>query len=173
MDKPIFLIGFMGSGKTTLGKKLAKKLNKRFIDLDEEIVKSIGMSIPEYFEQYGEIEFRKLESKLLKEQTDGNTVVSTGGGSPCYFDNMDWIRNNGIALYLELTPKALHSRLQQSNIGSRPALGGLQGDALLEFIETKLQERAPYYLQAHIHIDQINTPLELICQSIESYEQKV
>ncbi|NQD71207.1 shikimate kinase [Sphingobacterium shayense] len=173
MDKPIFLIGFMGSGKTTLGKKLAKQLNKQFIDLDEKIVQYIGMSIPEYFNQHGESEFRKLESKLLKEQTDKNTVISTGGGSPCYFDNMEWIRNNGISLYLQLTPKALYSRLQQSNIGSRPALGGLQGDALLEFIESKLQERAPYYLQAHIHIDQISTPLEIICQSIESYEQNV
>ena len=84
---------------------------------------------------------------------------------------MDWIRNNGIALYLQLSPKALHSRLEQSNIASRPSLGGLKGEALLEFIENKLQERVSFYQQAHIHIDQINTPLETICQSIKRYEE--
>lgn len=173
MGKPIFLIGFMGSGKTTLGKKLARQLNKRFIDLDEKIVQAIGMSIPQYFTTYGESEFRLLESRILKEQTESNTVISTGGGSPCYFDNMEWIRNNGVALYLHLTPKALHSRLQQSNIENRPALGGLKGEELLTFIENKLNERAPYYEQAHIHIDQINTPIEIVCQSIESYEKSV
>lgn len=173
MDKPIFLIGFMGSGKTTLGKKLAKQLNKEFIDLDERIVKQIGISIPEYFELHGEENFRLLESKLLKEQSTENTVVSTGGGSPCYFDNMEWIRRNGIALYLHLTPNALFSRLQQSNINSRPALRGLQGESLLSFIQEKLNERAPFYQQAHIQIDQINTPLDIICQSIKNYEESI
>ncbi|MGO1244505.1 MAG: shikimate kinase [Sphingobacterium sp.] len=173
MDKPIFLIGFMGSGKTTLGKKLARQLHKRFIDLDEKIVQVIGMSIPEYFNTFGENEFRLLESRILKEQNESDTVISTGGGSPCYFDNMAWIRNNGVALYLHLTPKALYARLQQSNIESRPALGGLKGKELLAFIENKLNERAPYYQQAHIHIDQINTPIEIVCQSIESYEANI
>lgn len=171
MDKPIFLIGFMGSGKTTLGKKLANHLNRKFIDLDHVIVERIGMSIPEYFTQYGEQKFRELESQLLKEQQGERAVISTGGGSPCFFDNMQWILENGISIYLYLTPKALHHRLQQSNISSRPALQGLRDEALLQFIEEKLDERAPFYKQAHIHIDQLNTSLDTICQSIETYAE--
>lgn len=161
----------MGSGKTTLGKKLASYLNLDFIDLDQVIVKHIGMSIPDYFSEFGEQKFRELESRLLKEQGRQAAVISTGGGSPCFFDNMEWILKNGIAIYLYLTPKALHNRLQQSNIASRPALKGLQGDALLQFIEEKLNEREPFYRQAHIQIDQLNTSLHAIRQSIETHQQ--
>lgn len=169
MNKPIFLIGFMGSGKTTLGKKLANHMNWKFVDLDLLIVTRIGMSIPEYFTQYGEQKFRELESQVLKEQQDERSVISTGGGSPCFFDNMQWMLENGIAVYLHLTPKALHNRLQQSDIASRPALRGLRDEALLAFIEEKLRERDPFYKQAHIHIDQLNASLETVRQSIETY----
>lgn len=173
MDKPLFLIGFMGSGKTTLGKKLAHHLGRTFIDLDHAIVDRIGMSIPTYFKQHGEQQFRELESQILKEQQGKYAVISTGGGSPCFFDNMRWIQENGLSIYLHLTPKALYSRLQQSNIASRPALQGMQGEALLRFIEEKLTERAPFYEQAHIHIDQLNTSLDAICQSIETYAENM
>lgn len=169
MDQPIFLIGFMGSGKTTAGRKLARLLNMKFIDLDELIVERIGMSIPEYFAKYGEHKFRELESQTLKEQHGKQVIVATGGGSPCFFDNMKWIRENGISVYLYLTPKALHSRLQQSDIATRPALKGLRDEALLAFIEQKLEEREVFYKQAHIHIDQLNTSLETIRQSIDNY----
>ncbi|RZF57400.1 shikimate kinase [Sphingobacterium corticibacterium] len=171
MYKPIFLIGFMGSGKTTLGKKLANHLSMQFIDLDHLLVERIGMSIPEYFTAYGEQNFRELESKMLKEQHGKRAVVSTGGGSPCFFDNMQWILENGIAIYLYLTPKALYNRLQQSNIASRPALQGLRDEALLKFIEEKLGEREFFYKQAHIQIDQLNSSLDTICQSIETYAE--
>lgn len=173
MEKPIFLIGFMGSGKTTMGKKLAKRLERSFVDMDHVIVDRIGMSIPEYFKQYGEDKFRKLEQEVLKEQTDPNSVVSTGGGSPCYFDNMDWILANGLAIYLNLSAKALHVRLQQSNIASRPALQGFTGDELLKFIEDKLAERAPYYQRAPIKVDQFNNNVENIYQIIKAHRDKI
>lgn len=169
MDRPIFLIGFMGSGKTTWGKKLANRLQKQFIDLDQLIVKQIEMSIPEYFERFGEAQFRILESKILKEQLSPNTIVSTGGGSPCYFDNMDWINKNGLSIYLCLSPKALFTRLQQSNIASRPALKALQGEELLAFIEDKLAARADYYNQAMIHVDQLNATVDSIIKQINEY----
>ncbi|PRD45436.1 shikimate kinase [Sphingobacterium haloxyli] len=169
MDKPIFIIGFMGSGKTTLGKKLASHLHLKFIDLDHLIVERAGMSIPEYFIQHGELKFRELESQILKEQGGKPAVISTGGGSPCFFDNMQWILENGISIYLFLTPKALYNRLQQSNIASRPALRGLRDEALLQFIEEKLNEREPFYSQAHIRIDQLNSSLDTISQSIKTY----
>lgn len=171
MDKPIFLVGFMGSGKTTLSKKLANHLGLDYVDLDHLIVQHIGMSIPAYFEKYGEQKFREVESELLKAQGGVWAVISTGGGSPCFFDNMQWILENGLAIYLQLTPKALYNRLQQSNIAARPALKGLQDEALLRFIEDKLREREPFYKQAHIHIDQLNTSLDAIEQAIKSFKK--
>lgn len=169
MGKPIFLIGFMGSGKTTWGKKLANRLQKQFVDLDQLIVQQVGMSIPEYFERYGEEQFRIVESKILKEQLNPDTIISTGGGSPCYFDNMDWINSHGLSVYLSLSPKALFTRLQQSNIANRPALKGLQGEALLAFIEEKLAARAPFYNQAQLRVDQMNATIDSIIQQIENY----
>ncbi|WP_437921707.1 shikimate kinase [Sphingobacterium sp. LRF_L2] len=168
-DKPIFLVGFMGSGKTTLGKKLANHLQRKFVDLDHLIVERVGMTIPEYFVQFGEAKFRELERNVLQEQIHKNIVVSTGGGSPCYFDNMEWILTNGLAVYLYLTPKALYARLHQSNVAKRPALQGLQGEALLQFIEQKLSEREPFYQRAHLQIDQLNTSLEELEKSIQNY----
>ncbi|GHE23049.1 shikimate kinase [Sphingobacterium griseoflavum] len=170
MDKPIFLIGFMGSGKTTLGRKLANQLQKKFIDLDHLIVDRVGMSIPEYFEKHGEEQFRILESQVLKEHGGLDVVLSTGGGSPCYFDNMDWILANGLAVYLQMTPRALHARLQQSKIANRPALKGLRGEALLQFIEDKLGQRESFYKRAQLHIDQLNTSVDALSQAIANYE---
>lgn len=96
MPKPIFLIGYMGSGKTTLAKKLASKLELPFIDTDDEIVKEIGMSITEYFQLHGEEKFRELERKQLLKTAQQNAIVSTGGGSPCFFDNMQWIDRKSV-----------------------------------------------------------------------------
>lgn len=169
MDKPIFLIGFMGSGKTTWGKKIAAALELPFVDLDHEIVNHIGMSIPEYFSIHGEENFRQLENEFLKKQFGRKGIISTGGGTPCFYDNMDWIKENGIALYLYHTPKSLWSRLSQSDVNKRPVLKGLTGEDLLTFIETKLAERAPYYEQAQIKVEQIHTPLEDIVNLIKTY----
>ena len=170
MTKPIFLVGFMGSGKTTWGKKLANALELPFVDLDHEIVAHIGMTIPEYFEQYGEASFRQLESEFLAKQENRLAIISTGGGTPCFNDNMEWIKNNGISLYLYHTPKSLWSRLSQSDVNKRPVLKGLTGDQLFEFIETKLAERAYYYDQADIKFEQIHTSLEDIIDLINKYK---
>jgi len=106
MGKPVFLIGFMGSGKTTWGKKLSNALQVPFIDMDHVIVEKIGMSIPEYFQQHGEEAFRKVEQTVMKEQEGRAGIISTGGGTPCYFDNMDWLLANGTVLYLKHSPKS-------------------------------------------------------------------
>lgn len=170
MNQPIFLVGFMGSGKTTWGKKIASALELPFVDLDHEIVAHIGMSIPEYFAQYGEDSFRQLENDFLKKQGERNAIISTGGGTPCYFDNMQWIKENGISLYLYHTPKSLWSRLSQSDPNKRPLLKGLTSEELLQFIETKLEEREPFYEQASIKFEQIHTPLEEIIDLIKNYK---
>ena len=153
----VFIIGFMGSGKTTWGRKLARKTGWDFIDLDEQIVNQIGMPIADYFSTHGETKFRELESQALKSLPyDKPAIISTGGGTPCYFDNMAWMNQTGITIYFQLTPKALWSRLIQTDITSRPALKGLSDDALLYHITSKLEEREPYYLQATHTVDHVN-----------------
>lgn len=147
----------MGSGKTTWGKKLAKALDRPFVDLDEVLVQRVGMTIPEYFSLHGEAEFRKLESQVLKEHNLPNTLISTGGGTPCFYDNMDWIVAHGTAIYFEHSPKSLWSRLNASDVTKRPALKGFTGDELLKFIQDKLAERAPYYQKSQIVVDQLRT----------------
>src|SRR5690606_21340254 len=157
---PVFLIGFMGSGKTTWGRKLANKTSRNFIDLDEVIPSACGMSIPHYFSTHGEPSFRVLESRLLKGlPLDQPTIVATGGGTPSHFDNMTWMNKNGITIYLRLPPKALRDRLTQTDITTRPALLGLSGDQLLAHITSKLAERDPYYHQATYTVDQLSVHL--------------
>ncbi|AIM36000.1 shikimate kinase [Sphingobacterium sp. SG20118] len=160
MPKPIYLIGYMGSGKTTLAKKLTSKLALPFIDTDEEIVKEIGMSITEYFQLHGEDKFRALERRHLQNTALQEAIVSTGGGSPCFFDNMQWMNENGITVYLEMSPKSLFDRLSQSKPNKRPILIGKTEEELFHFISEKLIEREPFYKQAHLTIDHINTSIE-------------
>ena len=134
MPKPIFLIGYMGSGKTTLAKKLASKLELPFIDTDDEIVKEVGMSITEYFQLHGEEKFRALEREHLQKIAQQKAIVSTGGGSPCFFDNMQWMNENGVSVYLQMSPKALFDRLSQSKLHKRPILIGKTEEELFNFI---------------------------------------
>ncbi|MBM3402592.1 MAG: shikimate kinase [Bacteroidetes bacterium] len=144
----VFLIGFMGSGKTTIGKKLAIYLKYEFIDLDKLIESKAGMSIVDYFELHGEEAFRDLERTILqKTEFPENVIVATGGGAPCFGDNMDWMNKNGLVAYLSLSPKALASRLEHSKT-DRPLIRHLKGDELIDFISAKLQEREVFYKQA-------------------------
>ena len=146
----IFLVGFMGCGKTTMGRKLSAALGYAFVDLDHVFEDRVGTNIAEYFNIHGEEAFRKLESEILK-TTDypENAVVSTGGGLPCFFDNMDWINAHGQSVYMKLTPKALASRLENAKT-PRPVLQGKKGDELVAFIESKLAEREPFYSRASV-----------------------
>ncbi|MFZ4260875.1 shikimate kinase [Sphingobacterium sp. HJSM2_6] len=166
MEKPVFLVGFMGSGKTTWGKKIANALTVPFIDLDHVIEDKIQMTIADYFILNGEENFRKLEQEVLHSLQHANGIISTGGGTACYFDNMDWLLAHGTVLYLKHSPKSLFQRLSQSDVNKRPALKGLQGDDLFAFISAKLDERSPYYEKAHIHVDQINTSLEELIEQV-------
>lgn len=152
----VFLIGFMGCGKSTMGKKLAKKMGYDFIDLDHEIEKETGAAIGDYFSAHGEAAFRALESKTLKEfNYPANSIVATGGGAPCYFDNMDWMNNNGISVYIEMTPEALAQRLEKGK-EKRPLLRDLNEAEMVAFIEGKLTERRPFYKRAKLVVNGIN-----------------
>lgn len=151
----IFIVGFMGSGKTTWGKKLAQATGHRFVDLDHLIVENIGTDIPNFFQLHGEDKFRRLEAETLRSiSTDIPSIVATGGGAPCYHQNMEWMNQHGLTLYFKLSPQQLWHRLNKpKHINSRPALNGLTGDALLAFIAQKLAERESYYGQAKQVID--------------------
>ncbi len=144
----VFLIGFMGSGKTTIGKKLANYLKYDFIDLDKFIEARAGMTIVEYFAAHGEEEFRKMERDILqKTEYPENVIIATGGGAPTYHDNMEWMNEHGKVAYLSLSPKALASRLENSTT-DRPLIRNLKGEELVDFITTKLKEREPFYSQS-------------------------
>lgn len=156
----IFLVGFMGCGKTSWGRKLAAALDYDFVDLDHKLEAQVGMTVAEYFAKNGEEKFRLLESKILK-TTDypEHTVVSTGGGLPCFFDNMDWMNNRGQTIYIQLSPKALANRLENAKT-PRPVLQGKKGDELTAFIELKLAEREGFYLKAKHHVDGMNMSVD-------------
>ncbi|MFZ2338644.1 MAG: shikimate kinase [Bacteroidales bacterium] len=146
----IFLIGFMGSGKTTAGRKLASRLGWSFIDLDELIERDNGMSVAEIFASRGEEWFRTAESKVLRElENSRNTVISTGGGAPCFFGNMEFMLKNGLTVYLKMTPEKLSRRLSRSTAG-RPLLKGIGKKELPGYISALLAERELWYSKAEI-----------------------
>ncbi len=149
----IFLVGFMGSGKSTYGERLAKQMNIDFVDLDQLIEQRTGMSISTIFESQGEAYFRILERDMLRELGGKeNQIISTGGGAPCYHDNMQWMKEHGTTIHLKLETETLFKNLQ-SQQDSRPLIQGMDEDELEDFIHTKMFERAYYYMQADIIID--------------------
>jgi shikimate kinase len=162
----IFLIGFMGSGKTTIGRKLAAKLGYEFIDLDAAIEKAEGMYIRDIINEKSEAYFREVETHTLKLLELSDKVISTGGGTPYYFDNMDWMKTNGTVIYIELDEAALFSRLKTTNLEHRPLLKGLDDEGLKAFIHNKLAERESYYNQANIKFNPIRESVEDLIQKI-------
>lgn len=149
----IFLIGFMGCGKSTIGKKLAKTLSCKFIDLDKYIERKTGESIQQIFKEKEEKYFRVLETESLMEicKSD-NLVIATGGGTPCFFDNMQRILDKGICIYLKMEANNLAKRLSKEK-SKRPLIENLTEKYLVNFIRKKLVEREVFYNKAN-HIIQ-------------------
>jgi len=163
----IFLIGFMGSGKTTLGKQLAVRLGYQFIDQDHLIEERFKMSVADIFDTYGESSFRNAEREVLMSfETSNNLVVSTGGGAPCFFDNISLMNRLGCSIYLKADPKTLVNRLQDSH-NTRPLITGKSEQELLEYVSEKLLEREPFYKQATVSIQAINLRVTDIIQVLD------
>jgi shikimate kinase len=155
----IYLIGFMGSGKSTVGKKLALHLNWSFIDLDDKVELKAGMKIAEIFAEKGESFFRAMESEVLRSlSTEADTVISTGGGTPCFDENMDYMLESGLTIYLKMTPAQLKSRLLRSS-HERPLIKNIRIDDLQGFIEEILGEREKWYSRAEIAFDRFNSDI--------------
>ncbi|MDA3866041.1 MAG: shikimate kinase [Salinivirgaceae bacterium] len=152
----IYLMGFMSSGKTTHGFQLAKALNLNFLDLDQYIEKKTKISVHELFQTRGEAYFRQLEREALDETFQmPHAVVSTGGGAPCFFDNVQAMNKNGITFYLKLPPKIILHRLQKST-RQRPLLANKTPEELAAYINQLLNERRTFYEQAHYTVDASN-----------------
>lgn len=150
----LFLIGFMGCGKTYWGKLLAHQTGLPFLDLDDLIVQRSGQSIAQIFTEQGEPGFRALEQKLLQTLDElPASVIATGGGTPCFFDNMDWMNSVGTTVYLKTTPTLLAGRLRLEK-EYRPLLAGVSVDDLETFIKKKVMEREPDYLRAKVILEQ-------------------
>jgi len=161
----IFIIGYMYSGKTTVGKQLAKKLNCEFLDTDALFETQYQTKIPEFFAEHGETAFRTAEREILEQiKNDPNpAVISTGGGLPCFNNNMELMREIGIVVYLEASVGTIYNRFEKSNV-SRPLLAGLSKEKAIQKIEHHLHEREPFYKQANITLSAENVNLDVLLQ---------
>ncbi|MEA4984960.1 Shikimate kinase [bioreactor metagenome] len=157
----IFLVGFMGSGKTAMGKLLARRHGLSFIDLDSYIESKFRKTIAQIFTEAGETGFRKIEKNCLHEVAEfEDVVIATGGGAPCFYDNMDFMNQCGETIYIRLTPGHLAERLSSSRAGVRPLLKDKTGDELEQYITETLQKREPYYLRANRIIEGTDEQIE-------------
>ncbi len=148
--KRVFLIGYMGAGKTTMGKSLAQVMGLEFIDLDNFIEARYSKTIKEIFAEVGETEFRQMERRALKEVADyENVILSLGGGTPCFFDNMEIVNAAGTSVYLKPTEEVLLKRLIKGK-HKRPLLADKSDDEILQVIREQLAWREPFYLKANI-----------------------
>lgn len=146
--KPIFLIGYMGSGKSTLGRLVSKATGVEFIDLDAYIENRFRKKVKDIFAERGEEGFRLIERSMLHEVASmEDVIVACGGGTPCFFDNMDHINGHGMTVWLETPVPVLHSRLLRGQ-HKRPLLAGLTPDQLTEFIKAGLEKRREHYSKA-------------------------
>ncbi len=155
----IFIIGYMGSGKTTVGKRLARSLSLSFIDLDAFIENKYRKSVSDIFAEKGEEHFRKIENRALLEVANiEDVVISTGGGTPCFFDNMDVMNKAGTTVYIQADPEELAARLLASKT-VRPLIAGKPREEIIPFITEHLAQRECYYKRAQIvyHTDRMIT----------------
>lgn len=162
----VYITGFMGCGKTTAGKKLASVLNFSFIDLDQQIEDLEQRPIEEIFKSSGEDYFRKVESDTLQSlDIKADTVISTGGGTPCYRNNLIFMKETGVLVYLKMTPLQLKGRLGEMT-GRRPLLKDLKNSELEEYIARKLKERERFYNQATLIVDGMNPDIRKVSEEI-------
>ena len=151
----LFLIGYMGCGKSSLGRKLAKAADMEFVDMDSLIEQREGAAVSDIFRYEGEEYFRGLERAIIDELSvsDGDMIISTGGGVPAWQDNMAKINSVGKSFYLRRTAEQIASRLSPHGRQKRPKLRGLNDEELVAFMRENMAEREPYYMQATHCID--------------------
>lgn len=151
----VILIGYMGAGKTTVGKELAKSLGVTFYDLDWYIESRMRKSVKQIFDEGGEEKFRRIEHNMLHEVAEfENVVISCGGGTPCFYDNMEYLNQQGETVYLQSQPEVLMQHLKMGK-GVRPLLLNKTQEEIKEYITAQLKEREQFYLKAK-HVLNVN-----------------
>ncbi len=159
-------MGFMSSGKSTIGRKLAQRMEYEFRDLDEYIEAKFESSIGEIFNELGEDSFRDLEREALLEQADADKVLlSLGGGTPCFRDNISWIKENATSVYLNVPDSILLGRLKK-NRKKRPVLADMSDADLVNFVSSLHARREYFYKQANIEHKFMGEPISEICRSL-------
>lgn len=168
----ILLTGYMGAGKTTLGRALATKLGLTFIDLDCYIEERFRKTISQIFAEKGEEGFRDIERRMLHEVAEfEDIIISTGGGTPCFFDNIDYMNSKGITVYLQVPVERLFIRLSIAR-KQRPLIKDKNDEELREFIAQQLAKREPFYSKAQYSFEadkledkkQIESSVEAFCE---------
>ena len=176
----IILVGYMGSGKTTVGKALSKEMGMMFYDLDWYIESRMRKTVSELFAERGEEAFRKIEYNMLHEVAEfEDVIISCGGGTPCFFDNMDYLNQQGDVVYLKATPETLYKHLLMAKV-ERPLLKGKSPEELIAYITEHLKEREPFYQKARHTVDvtllnnydKINITVEKIKEQLFSTRTK-
>lgn len=169
----ILLIGYMGAGKTTLGRALAKELGLTFVDLDNFIEERYCKSISQIFAEKGEEEFRRIEQRMLHEVAEfEDVIISTGGGTPCFFDNIDYMNEQGITVFLDVPLERLFIRLSIAR-KQRPLLKDKNDEELRSFIAEQLAKRLPYYSRAkHSFIADKLEDKEQIEDSVKNFREQ-
>ena len=162
----VYLIGYMGSGKSSAGKLLAEKMKVDFLDFDRYIENETGKTIAEIFDTEGEEKFRELENQYLKKILNKeNTVVSLGGGTPCFHNNIELINKSGKSVYLDMDVESLVKRLFKAR-NKRPLIRGLNETELKYFIEANLEKRKAVYEQAHFTVNASGLSVEEVSEEI-------
>ncbi|HRG02219.1 MAG TPA: shikimate kinase [Bacteroidia bacterium] len=169
--KLIFICGFMGCGKTTQGKKLAKEMGYYFIDLDDYISNKYDNTITDLFQEVGEDEFRKIESSSLQECINDNmkALIATGGGTPCFNNNMDLMKANGKVIYLKMEPEALYNRLFNAK-NERPLIKDKANEEMLLYIENLLKVREPFYSKADIITSGVTVDITALKETVLNHK---
>ena len=170
----ILLIGLMAAGKTTLGKALAQELGLQFIDLDHYIENRYRCTVSQLFSERGEEAFRQIERNMLHEVAEfEDVIIATGGGTPCFFDNMDYMNAQGTTVFLKASVDVIYTRLTIARV-QRPLVAGKSAEELRQYISDMLERRTPYYSQA-THTFCADR-LENICQvkeSVKSFKEEI
>lgn len=156
MRYPIYLIGYMAAGKTTVGRLLAEHLGWHFVDLDEAFAELYGQTPAEYIREHGIEEFRRKEKYVVEDLAElpiEKVIYATGGGYPCWENNMECLAELGTSIYLKWKPEHLAQRLMLTDLSQRPVLQGRTEKDLLAFITPQLEAREPFYMQANYVIE--------------------
>ena len=165
MSCRIILLGYMGSGKTTIGKELSEKLGIPFIDSDQAIEEKMNKSIVQLFEELGENRFRTLESDFIRELSKTSSfILATGGGLPCFFDNIIFLNELGVTIYLKTSSEILTNRILNDN--NRPLIKGKNKEELNDFITSSLLEREFFYQKSRFILDENHHDIDSILQII-------